>query len=150
MYTILLANTFPSMLGCSSLMPSETAFLMHSLFQLQKSTCLHGDGWLMQLRSFFFSSRVNFDCYVWTTITILFVSCNKDSEQFFFAKKLTELEVRYTLLRACSITGASLLLFFNITHDHRPLAVLTLTPPALCFWRLLFLPPYFPLTLFSS
>ncbi len=36
---------------------------------------------------FFFSSRVNFDCYVWTTITILFVSCNKDSEQLFFLQK---------------------------------------------------------------
>ncbi len=29
-------NTFPSMLGCSSVLPSETAFLIHSLFQLQK------------------------------------------------------------------------------------------------------------------
>ncbi len=32
MHTI---NTFPSMLGCSSLLPTERAFLMHSLFQLK-------------------------------------------------------------------------------------------------------------------
>ncbi len=41
--------------------------------------------------------------------SLLFVGCNKDSEQFFFfSKKRTELEAPYTLLRACSITGASL------------------------------------------
>ncbi len=64
MHTILLANTFPSMLGCSSLLRSETAFLIHSLFQLQK--------YLLSRRlmtnatsQFFFSSRVNFDCYVY-------------------------------------------------------------------------------------
>ncbi len=34
MHTILLANKFPSMLGCSSLLLSERAFLIHSLFQL--------------------------------------------------------------------------------------------------------------------
>ncbi len=35
MATILLANKFPSMLGCSSLLPKERAFLIHSLlFQL--------------------------------------------------------------------------------------------------------------------
>ncbi len=32
-HTILLANKFPSMLGCSSLLPTERAFLIHSLFQ---------------------------------------------------------------------------------------------------------------------
>ncbi len=50
----------------------------------------------------------------------------------FFNKKHTELEVCYTLLRVCSITGVSLQFcfsfFFHITHegirDHRPLAVL--------------------------
>ncbi len=64
------------------------AFLIHSLFHLKKSTCCHGDGWLMKLRSFFFISsqlrslRLPF----WTTITILSVGCNKDSEKIFWAK----------------------------------------------------------------
>ncbi len=53
------------MLGCSSLLPSETAFLIQSLFQFQKYLPSR-DGWLLHLRSFFFSSRVNFDCYVYT------------------------------------------------------------------------------------
>ncbi len=166
MHTILLVNKFPSMLGCSSLLPSETAFLMHSLFQLQKSTCCHGDGWLMQLRSFFFfiwSQLRLLRLPFWTTITILFVGCNKDSENFFFfSKKRTELEVRYTLLCACSITGASLQFCFSFFFSHHswrnpwsPSACCTtLTPPVLFpaaeVTRVFFLPPYFPLTLFSS
>ncbi len=65
------------------------SFLIHSLFQLQKSTCCHGDGWLMQLRSFFFiwSQLRLLRLPFWTTITILFVGCNKDSEQLFFLAK---------------------------------------------------------------
>ncbi len=146
MHTILLANTFPSMLGCSSLLPSEAAFLIHSLFQLQKYLLSRRRMTNATSQFFFFISsqlrllRLPF----WTTITILFVGCNKDSEQFFFfSKKRTELEVHYTFLPACSITGASLQFcfsfFFHITHeeihDHRPLAVLhLLRPRSACFF----------------
>ncbi len=124
-HTIILANKFPYMLGCSSRLPTERAFLIHSLFQLQKSTCCHGAGRLMELCRFFFFilSQLRLLCLPFLTI---FVACNKDS--FFFCKKCTEKELRYTLLCACSITDASLLrVFFHITHesiqDHCLLAV---------------------------
>ncbi len=41
---------------------------------------------------------------------IFFVGCNKDST-IFFSKKRSELEVCYTLLHVCSITGVSSVLF---------------------------------------
>ncbi len=64
----------------------------------------------MRLFSFFRTSQLRLlRLPVWTTITILFVGCNKDSESyFFFCKILTELEIRYTLLRVCSTNSASL------------------------------------------
>ncbi len=167
MHTILLANTFPSMLGCSSLLPSETAFLIHSLFQLQKYLLSRRRMTNATSQFFFFISsqlrllRLPF----WTTITLLFVGCNKDSEQlFFFSKKRTELEVRYTLLRVCSITGASPVFFFSAFFSHHSwrspwspsvcstninsARALLLVAEVTCFF--FFFSPYFPLTLFSS
>ncbi len=69
----------------------------------------------MQLRSFFsILSQLRLLRLPFLTIKILFVGCNKESEKlFFFSKKRTELEVRYTLLHVCSITGASLQFCFS-------------------------------------
>ncbi len=120
MHTILLVNKCPSMLGCSSLFPSETAFLIHSLFQLQKYMLSRRRMTNATSQFFFF---------------FLLVGCIKDSEQyfFFFSKKRTELEVRYTLycvhVHNRCVSSVLFQLFFHITHegihDQRPLAVAT-------------------------
>ncbi len=45
-----------------------------SLFQLQKSTCCHGDGWLMQLHSFFF-----FHLESTSIVTFILLNYNNDT-----------------------------------------------------------------------
>ncbi len=69
----------------------------------------------MQLRSLFvFSSpsRVHFDCCVYPTITILFVGCNKESEQLFFCKKThrTRSALHFT---ACVFNNRCVAFFFT-------------------------------------
>ncbi len=87
---------------------------------------------------FFFSpSRVNFDCCVYPTIMILFVGCNKDSEQLFFCKKKhrTTSALHFTACvfnnRCVSSVLFQLFFTFHIT-------VLLQYYINSCFWRLCF------------
>ncbi len=87
------------------------------------------------------------------------------SNYFFCCKKRTELEVRYTLLRVCSITGASLQFCFSffftslmkesmitvlLQYYINSACALFLGAEITCNMCFFFLPPYFLLTLFSS
>ncbi len=97
----------------------------------------------------------------WTTITLLCVGCNKDSEQFYFFAKNTELEVRYTLLRVFNnrCVSSGLFQLFSPYHSwsnpwSRPLADCYINSARALFLAVevtrvfFFLPPYLPLTLF--
>ncbi len=84
----------------------------------------------MQLRSFFFIwSQLRLLRFpFWTTITILFVGCNKDSEQLFFLAKNAQNYKFVTLYCVrVSITGASLQFcfsfFFHITMKESMITV---------------------------
>ncbi len=123
MHTSLFANAFPSMVGCcSSLLLTKRAFLIHSLSSFKSLlTVTVGDGWLMQLCSFFYliksTSTVPFTLLSYNNNTLCWLS--KTRSKKFFSKKHTEQEVSYTLLRACSITDASLLQFcFSVFSHH--------------------------------
>ncbi len=96
----------------------------------------------------------------WTTITILFVGCNRLGAIFFFAKN-TELEVRYTLLRVFNNRCVSSVLFQLFFPYHswsnpwsRPLADCYINSARALFLAVkvtrvfFFLPPYLPLILF--